>query len=228
MPLMLRLPPLLAALFLAGCGEVRFEQIPGGPYRACEPSWVGDWSVIEFETDSGSEAVDSVLRVEAECAAFHLLAFKDGAWILEEDVSDIVFSSTSKHRIIGFVAPISGTDEEKISPLVAVWTQQDDAIDIALPDVRKSAQLLVDRTDYAGTVTRSVLRDVQYRDGFTYHIMNVEFSGTSEALARLLDQEEILEAPSIRLIRIPAEEQARLDPLLRAAIKAADRADVVE
>ncbi|MCU0754911.1 MAG: hypothetical protein MUE46_07275 [Xanthomonadales bacterium] len=232
----MRLPQrlvLLLALLLAGCEQVRFEQVPGGPYRACESVWVGDWSVIEPEADAESEALDLVLRVEADCAVFHSLVFKDGAWSREERLPDgdsfkIVFSSTSKHQILGFVASTSDADGEKRPSLAAVWTQQGDAIDIAWPDVRKSAQLLVDSTDYAGTVTRSVLRDVLRRDGLTYHMMNVEFSGTSEVLARLLDQEEILETPSLRLTRIPAEEQARLDPLLRAAIEAADRADAAE
>jgi hypothetical protein len=226
-----RLVLLLAALLLAGCEQVRFEQIPGGPYRTCEPAWIGDWSLTSLDPDSESADEISVLRVEADCAAFQVLIFKDGAWIREDRFPDdelkIVFSRTTQHRILGLVSPTPDADEENTA-LVAIWTQQGDAIDIAWPDVRKSAELLVHSTDYAGTITRRPLGDVKPRNGVAHHIMNVDFSGTRKQLARLLDREEILDAPSLRLTRITAEEQARLDPLLRAAIDAADRADAAE
>lgn len=227
-----RLALLLAALLLTACEQVRFEQIPGGPYRACEPVWVGDWAMTDIDVESTSTTDTSVLRVDDDCTSFHVLTIKDGAWIREERYPDdevgIVFSNTSKHRVLGFVSTEINAAEEKDPVLAAVWTLQSDSIDIALPDAQKSAELLVRSTAYSGTVTRRRLSDVKSRNGFGHHALNVYFSGTSEDLARLLDQEEILDTPSLRLTRIPAEERARLDPLLRAAIEAADQADVAE
>jgi hypothetical protein len=45
----------LLALTLAACEQTRFESLPTGTQRDCDPAWVGNWLVTDNEADSDEE-----------------------------------------------------------------------------------------------------------------------------------------------------------------------------
>lgn len=91
-------PALLAllTLALAACEQTRFEALPSGTQRDCDPAWVGNWLVTNNEADSDEEPGYWV--VKPDCSGYQTV--EEEGLSEEEDEFRFRYIKQSDHNYL--------------------------------------------------------------------------------------------------------------------------------